>query len=61
MGGMVATVVGKKFLKSKTAHKIAVQGVAAGMKLQKDAFEKFQNIKEEATDLYVDSTKKTKE
>jgi len=61
MGGIVATVVGKKFIKSKMAHKMAVQSVAAGMKLQKDALEKFQNIKEEATDLYVDATKESEE
>lgn len=55
MGGMVAAVVGRAFLKSKTAHKLAVQGMAAGMKIQRDALEKFRNIKEEATDLYLDN------
>jgi succinate dehydrogenase/fumarate reductase flavoprotein subunit len=59
VGGVAATVLGKTFLKSKTAHKLAVQGVAAGMKIQKDALEKIQNIKEEASDLYMDSVKET--
>jgi hypothetical protein len=55
VGGIAVAVVGKMFLSSKTAHNMAVQGVAKGMKIQKDALEKFQNIKEEATDVYVDS------
>ena len=57
LGGLAAAVVGKKALKSNAAHKLCVQGLAAGMKLQKDALEKFQNIKEEATDLYEESNK----
>ena len=57
VGGFAAAVVGKTFFKSKAAHKLAVQGLAVGMKFQKDALEKIQNIKEEATDLYVDSVK----
>jgi hypothetical protein len=55
--GVAAAFVGKAFLKSKAAHKWAVQGMASGMKMQKDALEKLQNIKEEATDLYLDSLK----
>jgi len=54
VGGVAATLIGKTFLKSKTAHDLAVKGVAVGMKVQKDALEKFQNIKEDATDLYMD-------
>ena len=55
VGGAVAALVGKKALKSKAIHKLTVQGIAAGIKLQKDALEKIQNIKEEATDLYMDA------
>lgn len=59
MGGVTAAVAGKLFLTSKTAHNLAVKGLAAGMKAQKDAMEKLTNIKEEATDLYLDSVKET--
>jgi len=55
VGGVAAALLGKKALKSQCAHKLAVQGLAAGMKLQKDALEKFQNIKEEATDLCIEA------
>lgn len=54
VGGMVAALIGKQVMKSEAFHKFCVQGVATGMKLQKDALEKIQNIKEEATDLYMD-------
>jgi len=55
VGGIAAAVVGKKALKSQTAHRLAVQGLVAGMKIQKDVMEKIQNIKEETTDLYIDT------
>lgn len=57
-GGFVTALAGKKFIKSKTARKLAVEGMAAGMKLQKDALETFHNIKEEATDMLHDAAEK---
>jgi len=57
VGGVAAAVVGKAFVGSKTAYNLAVQGVAKGMKMQKCALEKFQNIKEDAADLYLEAAK----
>ena len=55
LGGIVATAVGTKFLKSKTCRDLCVKGLANGMRLQKDALETFQNIKEEAADICFDA------
>lgn len=54
-GGVIAALVGKKVFKSQVARRLCVEGVAAGMKLQKDALCAFQNIKEEAADLCHDA------
>ena len=56
-GGVALAVVGKKALKSNTARNLCVRGMAAGMKLQNDAREAFQNMKEEAADMYHDAAK----
>ena len=55
LGGVAAAIIGKKAVKSKCAHNLAVKGLAAGMKFQKDALEKFQDIKDEATDLCLEA------
>jgi len=54
-GGAVVALLGKKVLKSQVIRKICVEGMATGMKLQKEALETFQNMKEEAEDLCHDS------
>ena len=36
---------------------MAVNGLAKGMKLKKDALEALQNMKEEAEDIYYDADK----
>ncbi|MCL2217640.1 MAG: DUF1490 domain-containing protein [Defluviitaleaceae bacterium] len=61
-GGVIATLVGAHAVKSGKARKLAVKGLAAGMVLQKQAYEGFQNIKEEAADLCLEAAKEaTKE
>ena len=55
VGGIAAAIIGKKAIKSQCAHKLAVKGLAAGMKFQKETLEKFQNIKEEAADLCIEA------
>lgn len=40
-----------KFLKSNTAHDLAVKGLAGGMKLKSDTTYKYETIKEDAKDL----------
>ena len=42
---------GSKFLKSNTAHDLAVKGLAGGMKLKSDTTYKYETIKEDAKDL----------
>ena len=55
IGGIATATVGKQLLKSKTTRELCVKGVAYGMRLQKDAQETFQNIKEEAADICHDA------
>lgn len=50
-GGIAAAVLLKKVLKSKSVHDIAVNAVAGGMKLQKEASYQLETIKEDAEDL----------
>jgi hypothetical protein len=54
-GGIAFALVGKKVLKSQAIRKVCVEGMAAGMRAQKDAMETFQNLKEEAVDLCHDT------
>ena len=56
-GGVAVAVAGAKALKSKKLRNMCVKSMAAGMKLQKDAEEAFQNMKEEAADMCFDARK----
>lgn len=42
-------------VKSDKTRKVCVKGLAKGMKLQKDAQEVFQNMKEDASDICHDA------
>lgn len=55
IGGAAAVIIGKKVLTSKKTRQIAVSGIAKGMKLQSDAKEVFQNMKDEAADICCDA------
>ncbi len=55
LGGAVAVIVGNAVLKSKKTRQLAVSGLAKGMKLQSDAKEAFQNMKDEAQDICCDA------
>ena len=55
--GIAASLAGLHALKSGKARKACVMGLAAGMKLQKQAQEAFVNIKEEAVDICHDAAK----
>ena len=57
LGGAVVAIVAPKVLKSEKTRAFCVKGLAAGMKLQKDAAEAFENIKEEAADICLDASK----
>jgi len=51
VGGAAAALLGAGTVKSGKMREICVKGMAAGMKLQKQAHETFVNIREEAQDL----------
>jgi len=51
--------LGVKALKSDKTRDLCVKGIAKGMKLQKDAQETFQNMKEEASDICFDAKQQT--
>ena len=55
VGGAAAVIIGKKILKAKTTRQIAVTGLPKGMKMQNDAKEVFQNMKDEAADICCDA------
>lgn len=55
LAGMAAAIVGKRVLASKKTRQLAVTGLAKGMKLQSDAMEAFQNMKDEAADICYDA------
>jgi uncharacterized membrane protein YcjF (UPF0283 family) len=55
LGGAAAVIVGSAVLKSKKTRQLAVSGLAKGMKLQNDAKEVFQNMKDEAQDICCDA------
>jgi len=57
LGGILSATVGKKLLMHENSRKLCVKGVAYGMRLQKDALETIQNIKEEAQDICLDAEK----
>lgn len=54
-GGVAAAIVGTKVLKWDKTRKACVKGLAKGMKIQQDAKEVFQNMKEEAEDICYDA------
>lgn len=55
LGGAAVAIVGSAVLKSKKTRQLAVSGLAKGMKLQNDAKEVFQNMKDEAQDICCDA------
>lgn len=55
IGGAAALVIGKKIVTAETTRKLAVSGLAKGMKLQSDAKATFQNMKDEASDICCDA------
>ncbi|GAA0078607.1 hypothetical protein UT300005_29860 [Clostridium sp. CTA-5] len=56
-GGVVAGTLGVKALKSKTAKKLYVSTLANGMKLQQDAQNLFETMKEDAQDMCYEARK----
>lgn len=54
-GGVFAATYGIKALKSDKTRKACVSGLSKCIKLQKDAKEVFQNMKEEAEDICYDA------
>jgi hypothetical protein len=52
VGGAAAALILPKALKSKPARKAAVYAVAKGMRLQNDACGAFEEIREDARDIY---------
>jgi len=54
-GGIAAATLGVKALRSNKTRDLCVKGLAKGMKLQKDAQESLQNMKEEASDICFDA------
>ncbi|GBU23365.1 hypothetical protein R80B4_03282 [Fibrobacteres bacterium R8-0-B4] len=57
--GVLAAIIGVRFLKSKVARKIAVRGVAEGLRLKSDALRNFEEIREEAQDIYEEAKRET--
>lgn len=55
IAGAATVIIGKKVLTSKKTRQLAVSGLAKGMKLQNDAREAFQNMKDEAADICYDA------
>ncbi|MDO4711713.1 MAG: DUF1490 domain-containing protein [Peptostreptococcaceae bacterium] len=55
--GIVATIAGIRIAKSPKTREVLVSGLAKGMKLQHDAQEMIQNMREEAEDLVVEATR----
>lgn len=55
IAGAATVIIGKKVLTSKKTRELAVSGLAKGMKLQNDAKEAFQNMKDEAADICYDA------
>lgn len=61
VGGIAAAVAGKAVAKSDSVRKLAVKGMASGMKLQQDAAYKLETMKEDAQDLVQEQAKAEKE
>ncbi len=56
--GLAAGTLGLKVLKSKTAKKLYVSTLANGMKLQQDAQQMFETMKEDAEDMCYEAQQK---
>ena len=61
VGGAVAVVIGKKIAKSEKTRQFCVNTLAKGMMISDCAKEGYQNMKEEAHDIYVDAKNKAAE
>lgn len=59
VGGVLAGTLGVKALTSKTAKKIYVSTLASGMKLQQDAQQMFETMKEDAEDMCYEAQQKS--
>lgn len=57
LGGVAAGTLGAKVLKSKCAKKFYVSTLANGMKLQQDAQQLFETMKEDAEDMCFEARK----
>lgn len=57
LGGVAAGTLGVKVLKSKAAKKLYVTTLANGMKIQQDAQQLFETMKEDAEDLCFEARK----
>ncbi len=61
VGGIAAATYGVKALKSEKTRKACVTGLAKCIKLQNDAREAFENMREEAQDICCDAKKEAAE
>jgi hypothetical protein len=59
-GGAVAALIVPKILKSDCVRKAAVHAVAKGMRLQNDALCAFEEIREDAQDIYHEAKDRAK-
>lgn len=57
VAGIGAAIVGTQIAKCPKTREVVVKGLAKGMKLQNDAQEMIQNMREEAEDLVVEATR----
>lgn len=55
--GVVATITGLALSKNPKTREFIVKGMAKGIKLQQDAQETIQNMREEAEDLVLEAQK----
>lgn len=53
--GAVTALAAAAFSSSKSAHRLAVRGVAGGLKLKDDILQKVETIREEAADIYEEA------
>lgn len=61
LAGIAATVAGIQVAKSPKTREFVVNTLAKGMKLQHDAQEAIQNMREEAEDIVVEAAAKETE
>ncbi len=55
LGGVAAAFIIPAFAKSRTAHRLAVNGMAGGMRLKDEAVRKAEMIREDAADIYEEA------